>query len=138
MDEYAEIYFLDEDEDMRNATRDHRGPRTGSGGTGMIRRPARRPSGMVVRAPVGRATVVRQQPEQAESRLAGVNLATLAEAGSQLIAALVMQLPAAPVATGKAETDLENMVAYQTALAQHAKRDEQIRTFGSLLAKLLG
>jgi hypothetical protein len=35
------------------------------------------------------------------------------------------------------ETDVENLVIYQTALATHAKRDEQLRTLGSLLAKVL-
>ena len=35
------------------------------------------------------------------------------------------------------ETDVENLVIYQTALATHAKRDEQLRTLGGLLGRLL-
>ena len=33
---------------------------------------------------------------------------------------------------------MSNLIAYQGALATHAKRDEQLRTVGSLLAKLIG
>ena len=33
--------------------------------------------------------------------------------------------------------DVENLVLYQSALALHAKRDEQLRTLGSLVGKLL-
>ena len=59
----------------------------------------------------------------------------LVEAGAQVLAA-IQPLPAAPVATMKLETDLANMVLYQKALAEHAKRDEQLRTVGSLASKL--
>ena len=34
--------------------------------------------------------------------------------------------------------DVGNLVTYQAALAQHAKRDEQVRTLGSLVSKLVG
>ena len=46
-------------------------------------------------------------------------------------------MPAAPTAQGHAGTDLENLVIYQGALANHAKRDEQLRTLGELLGKVL-
>lgn len=59
----------------------------------------------------------------------------LIEAGAQILAA-IQPLPTAPVATGKLDTDLANMVLYQKALAEHAKRDEQLRTVGSLATKL--
>ena len=36
------------------------------------------------------------------------------------------------------ETDVANLVLYQGALASHAKRDEQVRTLGGLVAKLVG
>ena len=52
-------------------------------------------------------------------------------------AAAIQPLPGAPPAQGHVETDVENLVIYQTALATHAKRDEQLRTLGSLLGKLL-
>ena len=38
-------------------------------------------------------------------------------------------------ATGKLEADMENLMLYQKALAEHAKRDEQLRTVGSLASK---
>ena len=35
-------------------------------------------------------------------------------------------------------TDVGNMILFQGALAQHAKRDEQLRTIVHLVAKLVG
>lgn len=55
---------------------------------------------------------------------------------AQAFAAL-QPLPAAPVALGKADDDVTNLITYQAALATHAKRDEQLRTIGALLTKLL-
>ena len=46
-------------------------------------------------------------------------------------------VPAAPVALGKADDDVSNLITYQSALAVHAKRDEQLRTIGALVAKFL-
>ena len=56
---------------------------------------------------------------------------------AQIFAAL-MPLPAAPVATTDATTDVGNLILYQSSLAQYAKRDEQVRTLGNLVTKLLG
>jgi hypothetical protein len=56
---------------------------------------------------------------------------------AQIFAAL-MPLPAAPVATADTPTDLNNVILYQTAIAQYAKRDEQVRTLGNLVMKLVG
>jgi hypothetical protein len=56
---------------------------------------------------------------------------------AQIFAAL-MPLPAAPVATDSAATDVGNLILYQSALASYAKRDEQVRTLGNLVTKLLG
>ncbi|MNC96316.1 hypothetical protein D3C83_136580 [compost metagenome] len=56
---------------------------------------------------------------------------------AQIFAAL-MPLPAAPTATSDAGTDVGNLILYQGSLAQYAKRDEQVRTLGSLVAKLVG
>jgi len=143
MDEYAEIYFLDGD-DVRNATRDHRTqrptgvavgrPRPAAGGTGVVvrqpatwvRDPARIPQGYVV------------QGTPARQGLFG-NLSTgeIVEIAAQVFAALA-PLPAAPVATTRVETDVGNLILFQNALANHAKRDEQLRTIGGLIAKLVG
>lgn len=56
---------------------------------------------------------------------------------AQIFAAL-MPLPAAPVATSEAATDVGNLILYQGSLAQYAKRDEQVRTLGNLITKLVG
>jgi hypothetical protein len=140
MDEYAEIYFLDEDEYVRNAARDHRTSRPGATGTGrglqVARRAPTRPSqAVMVRSPQRRSVMV-TEPRR-ESGLANLDTGQLVEVGSQILAA-IQPLPAAPVATGKVESDVENLILFQSALALHAKRDEQLRTIGSLVAKLLG
>ena len=56
---------------------------------------------------------------------------------AQIFAAL-MPLPAAPTATSDAPTDVGNLILYQGSLAQYAKRDEQVRTLGNLITKLVG
>ena len=56
---------------------------------------------------------------------------------AQIFAAL-MPLPAAPTATSDATTDVGNLITYQGSLAQYAKRDEQVRTLGNLITKLVG
>ena len=81
-------------------------------------------------------TVIYHQAPAKPSVLAGMTVAELVDMGAQLLAA-IQPLPAAPTAAGELETDVENMVIYQTALATHAKRDEQLRTLGSLLGRLL-
>ena len=60
-----------------------------------------------------------------------LKLGLIVDAAAQVLASMA-SLPAAPVATGEGRTDFANIIAYQTALAQHAKRDEQIRTAGAL------
>ena len=62
---------------------------------------------------------------------ATVKLGPLLDAAAQILGALAA-LPASPAATGEAKTDMTNLITYQQALAQHAKRDEQIRTAGKL------
>lgn len=138
MDEYAEVIILDGDdldaESYRNATRDHRSNRSSGSsssrtvsrprtGTAIIRRP-------VTRTPAGRwnaGSILRKDT-------GGLSTGQLIEAGTQVLAA-IQPLPTPPVATGKAEDDVANLVLYQTALAEHAKRDEQLRTIGSLASK---
>lgn len=71
-----------------------------------------------------------------EKRIAGMTTAELIELGAKVYAA-IQPLPTAPTGQGCVETDLENLVIYQTALASHAKRDEQVRTLGELVAKAL-
>ena len=66
----------------------------------------------------------------------GLTTGELIDSGVQLIAA-ILPLPGAPVAQGEAVTDIENSLLYQSALANHAKRDEQLRTLGTLLTRIL-
>lgn len=51
--------------------------------------------------------------------------------------AALAPLPTAPLATKDTVTDVGNLMLYQGALAEHAKRDERIRTIGSLVGKLV-
>lgn len=144
MEDYAQIYWLD----PRNAdSRDHRS----QGGTS-----GWRPSGPVVRSP-GQPTAVIRYPTtaypaphypaavyppqpvavmQPATYLGGFTVGQIIDIAAQALAAL-QPLPAAPVATSDVSTDVGNMILYQTAIAQHAKRDEQLRTLGSLISKLV-
>ncbi len=141
MDEYTEVYFLDDD-DVRNAPRrpstDHRSPsRPGRVFVGSA--PPVRPRPAVVARPAAR--VVEAQPQTYAPARSGVfsNVTTgqLVELASMVIAA-IMPLPAAPVVQGEPKTDMTNQLAYTSALALHAKRDEQLRTVGALVGKLVG
>jgi len=85
---------------------------------------------------VERRPVVIQESEPAKKGFAGLSTGELIEVAAQILAA-IQPLPGAPVAQGEVETDVENLVIYQTALATHAKRDEQLRTLGGLLGKIL-
>lgn len=144
MYDYDELYFLD-DEDLRNrGPRDHRSKNGKS--VGLIRYPRvapvpyRRPHGPVDydrrdRRPAYPPVVV--APVAEKSGILG-NLTTgeLVEIAAQILSA-IQPLPGAPTATGTAATDTQNLITYQTALAAHAKRVEQVRTLGSLVGKLL-
>ncbi len=56
---------------------------------------------------------------------------------AQIFVAL-MPLPAAPSVTSDPGTDVGNLILYQGSLASYAKRDEQVRTLGNLVSKLVG
>lgn len=158
MEEY-DYYFVD---DTRNAVRDHRA----HGGTvaagyrpPMAGRPSRT---LIVRppAPAGdyrpaaygpqpAAPVLYAPPQPimygephpmagtAGALLGRLTLPMLIEMAAQGFAAL-QSLPPSPNPTQETATNVQNMILYQRALAEHAKRDEQIRTFGNLAARLLG
>lgn len=156
MDEYADIYYVD---DNRNASRDHR--TQGSGPASIFRpplahgQPARtvyvqpRP---VATQPAAPMIYPQQQfyaqpqlmyppgfpPQSTAAALFGkLTTGQIVEMIAQGFAAL-QTLPGAPVATRETSTDVANLILFQNALAQHAKRDEQVRTLGSLVAKLVG
>ncbi len=144
MDENTEIYFLDDD-DVRNRARDndHRAPgRPGRVQVGGMVRPraprvvVARPASVAQRTQVAQAQVY--EPAPARTGLFGnASTGQLIELATMVLAA-VMPLPAAPVAQGVATTDMNNQLAYTSALALHAKRDEQLRTIGSLVGTLVG
>ena len=138
MDETADIYYVD----TRNATNDHR---TGGGS-----RPAWNPAppsrtvyvpGRPIASTVMPAQVVYAQPAPQQQPLATFFGKLTTGQVIELVAglfAMLQPLPAAPVATRDASTDIGNLILYQGAIAQHAKRDEQVRTLGGLVGKVLG
>ena len=150
MDEYDVIY-LDDDErnarahviDSRTKQGAMRPVRTRPGRTSVVVPPSRRPTVIHAGGSQGsgsdhRPMMVYQPQQPVASRLGLGNLTTgeIIELAAQLLAA-IQPLPGAPSGVGDVETDVENLVIYQTALATHAKRDEQLRTLGGLLAKIL-
>jgi hypothetical protein len=151
MDDDFEVIYLDDDE--RNATVRRATPSTSysssrprppSSAAGFVSAGTRKPaiirhygtSGQQYTADRHRPTqVVVHQPAPRRG-LGGLSTGELIDVAAQILAA-IQPLPGAPPAQGHVETDVENLVIYQTALATHAKRDEQLRTLGSLLGKLL-
>ena len=135
MDEYSQIEFVE----ARNAPHDHRVVRGPGGTVRTVGGPHQRTF-----VPAGYG----QHPYSYASPSGGVCVASGGMFGrlnggqvidmvAQIFAAL-MPLPAAPSVTGDADTDSGNTILYQTALAQYAKRDEQVRTLGNLIVKLVG
>ena len=128
-----DIYYVD----SRNA--DHRtqqGPwwRPGQPVRTVVAQPARAYGPPVPAQP----QIIYATPPTAASTLLGkISGAQIVDLVAQIFAAL-MPLPAAPVGTSDTGTDVSNLITYQTALAQYAKRDEQVRTLGNLVTKLLG
>jgi hypothetical protein len=115
-----------DDDDFRNARR-------------RVRRPVGRPIGAVVgprpMAPPSYGYPAPWAPPPAapvvDRFTGGLKLGMILDAAAQALAAM-SGLPAAPTATGEGKVDTHNLLKYQEALAQHAKRDEQIRTVGAL------
>ena len=144
MDDYDVIY-LDDDERNARAVRVDRRTSGGRrmvlgarrpGGSSVLVPPSRRPTVIHSGARMGdrRAVVIQDEPQR---KLFGdLTTGEVVEVAAQILAA-IQPLPGAPTGAGDLETDVENLVIYQTALATHAKRDEQLRTIGSLLGKLL-
>ncbi len=134
--EESDIYIVD----TRNA--DHR---TQGGGSSPWRpTPARpvqtfygQPSRVYTQAQPQIIYATPPQQTMASSLLGKVTAGQLVDLVAQIFAAL-MPLPAAPVATDSVSTDVGNLILYQGALASYAKRDEQVRTLGNLVTKLLG
>ena len=128
-EDYAELQFVE-----RNAaTVDRRDPNHPSGRTVHPRTfvPASR-------YPSQPQVIYAQGPGFGASNLLGrMTTGDVINMAAQIFAAL-MPLPAAPVSTTDTATDVGNLMLYQGAIASYAKRDEQIRTLGSLITKLVG
>ena len=146
MDDYDVIYLDDDERNARATSVSHRtggGRRVVVGGrrpgaSSVVVPPSRRPT--VIHAGGGRssdrrADVIQDEP-QPKKLLGNLTTGEIVEIAAQILAA-IQPLPGAPTAAGEVETDVENLVIYQTALATHAKRDEQLRTLGGLLGKIL-
>jgi hypothetical protein len=137
--EESDIYYVD----TRNA--DNRRATVISTGQGGIQGPLRtvvaQPGRVFAQGqayPQGQPLVYAMPPQPMGSSLFGkVTAGQLVDLVAQIFAAL-MPLPAAPTATADAATDAGNLILYQTALAQYAKRDEQVRTLGNIVTRLLG
>jgi len=146
MDEYDVIYL---DDDERNARQTVVRHGSGGGGGRMVVGGNRRPGASSVVVPPSRRptvihsggrpraqpVVIQQEPQQ-KKLFGDLTVGEVVELAAQILAA-IQPLPGAPTGAGDVETDVENLVIYQTALATHAKRDEQLRTLGGLLGKVL-
>lgn len=76
--------------------------------------------------------------QTAGSVLGRMTLGQIAEVAAQVVASLMSLPPTpAPAVDGNPSVDIRNLVTYQEDLAKHAKRDEQLRTLGSLVARLV-
>jgi hypothetical protein len=75
-------------------------------------------------------------PQDSFASRFGMSTGELIDTGIQLLTAIT-PLPAAPTSQGETGIDVENLMTYQSALWQHAKRDEQLRTLGGLLVRIL-
>ena len=133
MDDYAELQFIERNADQRH--------------------PGNRPAGRTFVPQAQHRYVPQQYAPQPQviyaqgpglgvgiggnSILGKMTTGQVIDMVAQIFAAL-MPLPAAPVATENATTDVGNLIIYQGSLAQYAKRDEQVRTLGNLVTKLVG
>lgn len=132
MEEYGDIYYVD----SRNAVSRHYDPRPAQ------RRPyvpgGRVPTQTYYMRPDPRQQWMQGPPQSTAAMMLGkLTTGQIVEMVAQVFAAL-QSLPGAPVSTRDLETDVSNLILYQGALAAHAKRDEQVRTLGNLVAKLVG
>lgn len=74
--------------------------------------------------------------QQQSGAFEGIDAGEWVDIAAQVVSAL-LPLPDAPPSTTVVEDNAQNMVSYQTALASYAKRDEQLRTLGSLVKTFL-
>ena len=135
MDDYAELQFIE-----RNA--DHRHPGNRPAGRTFVPNPQSRYAPQYAPHYAPQPQVIYAQGPGLGVGIGGSSVFGKMTTGqvidmvAQIFAAL-MPLPAAPVATADAATDISNLITYNGSLAQYAKRDEQVRTLGNLVTKLV-
>jgi hypothetical protein len=146
MEEYGDIYYVD---DARNASRDHRthGGAVPAGYRPGTMVPGRTTRAVVVQQPTAAggyrpavyapAPVMYPEQSTAGSLLGRLTIAQLIEMAALGYAA-IMPLPTPPNPSQETVTNTQNLILYQTELAKHAKRDEQVRTLAALVARLAG
>jgi hypothetical protein len=133
MDDYAELQFVE-----RNATVVENGRTYGVPASQRHSGRTFVPQGRY--APQGPHVIYAQAPGLGiggSSLFGKMTTGQVIDMVAQIFAAL-MPLPASPVATADTATDVSNLMTYQSSLAQYAKRDEQVRTLGNLITKLVG
>ncbi len=144
--DYNVIYLDDDERNARPMVADNRRPAWMGGRrpmAGIVVPPSNRPTviqgmGVTRHYPAApQPTVVYHQPAGGTGLgLAGMSNAELIELAALALTAL-QPLPGAPTAQGDVETDVENLVLYQTALAGHAKQVDRIRVLAEVIGKVL-
>ena len=130
MDDYAELQFIERNAVTVNGS-DPRHPQNRTQNRTFVAHPS-------ARYPQQPQVIYAQGMGPGGSSLFGrMTTGQVIDMVAQIFAAL-MPLPAGPVATADTATDVGNLITYQGSLAQYAKRDEQIRTLGNLVTKLVG
>jgi hypothetical protein len=135
MDDYADIYYVDTrnaDHRTNNGSRPVHGNRVPSGWS---LSPA--PRGPMQGGYPQPMMVAQPAPSFAAAFLGKLTSGQVIDMVAQLFAVLA-PLPAVPAVTKDAATDAGNLILFQSALASYAKRDEQVRTLGGLVGKLVG
>jgi hypothetical protein len=132
---------LDDGRNARSGSTDHRSQQGRQyGSTALVPVGPRRVLRPVGQSMPSRPVVIYQQAPASESAVSGLfanlTVGEVVELAGAVLGA-ISPLPGAPVSTGDFRTDMDNVITYQGALAQHAKQDERIRTIASLIRKLI-
>ncbi len=127
MTEIIDVDFDDDDDDdvyYRNARRPvpRRSTRRSTGRRRSSRAVMVRPV-TTAEAPQARSPIVHKYGQ--------LKWGLIADAGAKALAA-IQPLPGAPTMSGDATKNMQNLADYHEALAQHAKRSQQLTTLGSI------
>ena len=143
MDDYGEIQFVERNANEHDRRTAHPNQRTNGGRTFVAQPQQHRYPQQYSQYPQQPQVIYASAPGMGVGIGGGASVFGRMSTGqvidmvAQIFAAL-MPLPAGPTATADVGTDVGNLMLYQGSLAQYAKRDEQIRTLGNLVTKLVG